>query len=234
MADAVADKESHQIDINGSESELPPAVKVADPSREQKKQRLLAFAKELSERKEKQVADLRSEADQTTNALLQISGIYFGFVGLLLSIVAGGSNISCRHLWSPIALCTLGSIGFWIAFSYLVFVSYEKEHSRQKLVKEIDDIETSRKNKIDLNSFSTITHEDLRREAIRLGLISKHTDSDAEEEASKSIYKILSDKYNRLDAKAKGLFFFVFLGGLALIATYFTVIFSIIHILCSS
>lgn len=81
MADALADKGSHQIDINGSESELPPAVKAADPSvREEKKQKLLAFAKEFSERKEKQVADLRSEADQTTNALLQISGIYFGFV----------------------------------------------------------------------------------------------------------------------------------------------------------
>lgn len=100
---------------------------------------------------------------------------------------------------------------------------------------DIKDIETSRKNKIDLNSFSTIVHKDLRREAIRLGLIPKHTDSDAaEEEASKSIYKILSDKYNRLDAKAKGLFFFIFLGGLALVATYFTVIFSIVHILCSS
>jgi hypothetical protein len=72
----------------------------------------------------------------------------------------------------------------------------------------------------------------------------KDTDSDAgdlinegqEEEASKSnIYKILSNKYDGLDAKAKGLFFFVFLGGLALVmVTYFIVIISIVHILCPS
>lgn len=261
MAKAVADHPV-QVDINrlsGSKvPPAPPAVIAADSLQleEQLKLRkdLLNFAKELGEPKEKRVADLRSEADQTTNALLQISGIYFAFVGLLLSIVAGGSNIRCKHLWSPIALCTLGSIGFWIAFGYLVYVFYDKEIHRKDLQTEIDEIEED-KDKISGNSIVSLVRREIREEAIKPGLLVTLAPRNRFEEVDRKLQgkeepvqeksgkrkpaskkQRLNDwstQVNKLDNRTKGLFFFVFfLGGLALTATYFTVIFSIVHILC--
>jgi hypothetical protein len=95
-------------------------------------------------------------------------------------------------------------------------------------LKDIKDVEEDTK-KISSDSLDTVVWGEIVWKAKKLGLIQ---DKESQSQAAQRGQKF-SDTVKQLDAKAKGLVFFVFfLGGIALVAAYFTIIFSIVHILC--
>jgi hypothetical protein len=72
--------------------------------------------------------------DQATNEIYQLVALYSVFVGVVYTAVLQSTRVQCKHIWSPIILCS-------VAYIVILSVTYIKfrDINRDQFTKEEDD-----------------------------------------------------------------------------------------------